>query len=137
MAVQSPPSENDVTVLEWVVPRFTGRWHQSIVVTAHHVWVMPELTFANNEAMTAAAAGGLQELYTYLKGAGWTAKPPRLKLDDVRGVNWNETTGWMRILGQGDKVIGAMISDRETGNALEPKLKQAIAVRVLGSKKKT
>jgi len=135
MSNEMTVSDNDVTVLEWVIPRPTGRWHQAIVVTSRHVWITPELTFADNERMTAAAAGGLSEFHEYLKAVGWTAKPDRCALGDVRGINWNETTGWMRIAGQDDHVIGAMIPNREAGNKLKIELKRAIGVRVMHKNK--
>ena len=122
------PTDDDVTVLGWTVPRPTGRWHQAIVVTSRHVWITPELTFAASEALEAGAAAGIEAFHDFVRTAGWVQRPPRVDLADVRGVDWNETTGWMRI-GAGE-VIGAMIPDRATGTALLPQLKQAIASRV-------
>ncbi len=122
------PHDDPVTVLGWTVPRPTGRWHQAIVVTSRHVWITPELPFAANETLEASAAAGLEAFHDFVRGAGWVQRPPRVDLGDVRGVDWNETTGWMRI-GAGE-VIGAMIPDRATGTRLLPLLKQAIATRI-------
>lgn len=122
------PNDDQVAVLGWAVPRPTGRWHQAIVVTSRHVWVTPELTFAANEALEAAAAAGLTSFHDFIRSAGWVERPARVDLGHVRGVDWNETTGWMRV--GASEVIGAMIPDRSTGKRLHPLLKQAIATRV-------
>lgn len=117
-------------VLGWVIPRPTGRWHQAIVVTDRHVWITPELTFAENEKMTADAAAGRDAFHDFVRTSGWIERPPRCNLTDVRGLNWNPTTGWIRIAAAGDDVLGAMIPNRETGDELEPKLKKAIALQL-------
>lgn len=121
-------------VLGWVVPRPTGRWHQAIVVTATDLWVTPEISYADNEAMEAAAAAGTDAFHMFLKGAGWIKRPDRVALSDLRGINWNETTGWMRVGGADDVVVGAMIPDRKAGDRVKVALKQAIASRI-GTKK--
>jgi len=125
----TPPNDDQVSVLGWVVPRPTGRWHQSIVVTSRHVWVTPELTFEANESLEAAAAAGIESFHDFVRAAGWVQRPPRVDLAAVRAVDWNETTGWMRV--GADEIIGAMIPDRAAGTALHPLLKQAIASRVI------
>lgn len=130
MANGNAVPEDTVTVLDWTVPRPTGRWHQAIIVTSRHVWVTPELTFADNEKMLAAAAAGMSEFHDFIRGSGWTKRPPRCALGDVRGINWNETTGWMRIAHGDDESIGAMIPSRDAGNALKPLLKRAIGARI-------
>lgn len=121
-------------VLGWVVPRPTGRWHQAFVVTSRHVWLTPEISFADNEAMEAAAAAGADAFHDFLRGSGWINRPERASLDGVRGLNWNETTGWLRVGGADDAVIGAMIPDRKAGDRVNAALKKAIAAQV-GSKK--
>ena len=115
-----------VTVLGWTLPRPTGRWHQSIVVTARHVWLTPELTFGDNEALTHAAAAGIDAFHDYVKGAGWKTRPPRLVTTAVSGVDWNATTGLIRIANRDGDVIGAMVPDRARGGELEQELRVAI-----------
>lgn len=123
-----------VAILGWVVPRPTGRWHQAIAVTSQHVWITPEISFADNEAMEAAASEGSDAFHTFLKSSGWINRPERVSLSDIRGLNWNETTGWLRIGGADDHVIGAMIPDRKAGDRIKAGLKQAVAARVTSSK---
>jgi len=130
MSDTTPTANSEVTVLGWVIPRPTGRWHQSIIVTARHVVITPELTFANNELLVSAAEQGHEPFYAFLRSAGWKSQPQRCELAEVRGVDWNDMTGWMRIAGGGDTVIGAMIPNRDVGTALKPRLKHAIASRV-------
>ena len=120
---------DQVSVLGWTVPRPTGRWHQAIVVTSRHVWITPELAFATNEQLEASAAIGIEAFHNYVRSAGWVQRPPRVNLADVRALDWNETTGWMRIAA--GEIIGAMIPDRAAGNRLHPLLKRAIAGRVV------
>lgn len=122
--------DREVLVLGWVIPRPTGRWHQSIIVTSRHVLITPELSFANNETLVEAAAQGTEAFYTFLRTTGWKTPPLRCAVTEVRGVSWNDMTGWMRIAGAGDTMIGAMIPDRAAGTAMKPQLKNAIAGRI-------
>lgn len=124
-----------VAVLGWVIPRPTGRWHQAVVVTSQHVWITPEISFGDNEDMEAAAAAGIDTFHNYLRSSGWIKRPERVNLSDVRGLNWNETTGWLRIGGADDEVIGAMIPDRKAGDRIKAGVKRAIAKHVTSSKK--
>lgn len=133
MAASIDASFGDTTpaaVLGWTIPRPTGRWHQAFVVTLLHVWVTPEISFADNEAMEAAAAAGSDAFHDFLRQSGWISRPERVSLSDLRGLNWNETTGWLRIGGAGDDVIGAMIPDRKAGGRITTALKQAISDRI-------
>ena len=97
-------------------------------MTSRHVWVTPELSFSANEALESAAAGGLGAFHDFVRGAGWVQRPPRVEIGAVRGVDWNETTGWLRI--GANEVIGAHVPDRAAGTRLYPALKQAIAARI-------
>lgn len=126
----TPPTHDEVTVLGWAIPRPTGRWHQSIIVTAHHVWITPEISFVNNDKLVIAAASGLDTFHDFIRSAGWKTPPLRCALSEVRGVMWNDMTGWMRIAGADDNVIGAMIPNRAVGTKLKPLLKHAISSRV-------
>lgn len=121
-------SDRDVTVLGWTVPRPTGRWHQSIVVTSRHVWITPEISFTANESLCAAAAAGIEDFHEWIRTSGWKKRPQRCAVGDVSGLVWNEVTGWMRIAA-GDDMIGAQIPDRGVGTQLEPQVKTAISSR--------
>lgn len=129
-STHTSPQLDDVTVLNWTVPRPTGRWHQAIVVTSRHVWITPEQTFGDHEAMTAAAAAGLDEFHDFVRGAGWVTRPPRCSLSEVRGLDWNEIGGMIRIGVEGGEVLTASIPDRSHGARLVPLVKRAIALRV-------
>ena len=114
------------TVLGWIVPRPTGRWHQAIVVTSADVWITSEMPFAENQTMEAAAEAGTKAFTKFVRDAGWLDGQTCSVLD-VKGLNWDNITGWMRILADGDLVIGAMIPNRADGDKIEPKVKKAIA----------
>jgi len=113
------------TVLGWVIPRPTGRWHQAFVVTHDEIWITPEISFAENKLMEEAAAESIAAFTTFVDNAGWL-NAQHCHVIDVKGLKWDNITGWMRILGANKKVIGAMIPNRGNGDKLEPKLKEAI-----------
>lgn len=130
MSSSEKPAEETLapaTVLGWVVPGPTGRWHQAIVVTHNEVWITPEITFAENQAMEEAASESIVAFRTFVSDAGWL-NAQRCAVTDVKGLNWDNITGWMRILAANDKVIGAMIPNRGNGDELEPKIKEAISL---------
>ena len=124
---ETPPEETlaPATVLGWVIPRPTGRWHQAIVVTHNEVWITPEITFADNERMEAAANESIVAFMNFVRDAGWL-DAQRCGVTEVKGLRWDNVTGWMRILYANEQVIGAMIPNRKNGDRLEPKVKEAI-----------
>jgi len=117
---------NPLTVLGWAVPRPTGRWHQSFVVTDKHVWITPELSFENNEKMEAAAAAGIEAFHTFMQGGRWADRPQQLELEEVNGLHWNPTVGLMRLRSKDNRIISATIADRAEGEVIQGALKQAI-----------
>jgi hypothetical protein len=117
---------SEVTILGWTVPRPTGRWHQSIIVTDRDVLITPELPFGENEQLLAAAEKGMVELYAFIKGAGWIELPQRSPLADVDALKWNAPTGMMQIRSTDGSVMSAMIPNRGVGEDLVPQLQLAL-----------
>ena len=130
MSEDSITETSPCVVLDWVIPRPTGRWHQAVVVTDVHVWVTPELSFAENEQMEAAAAAGRTAFHEFVRGSGWIERPPRAAINEIRGIAWQESNGMLRIAHADDEIISAMIPDRSRGGKLAEGLKAALRARV-------
>jgi len=123
MSANSP-----ITVLEWVIPRPNGRWHRAFIVTSEHVWLTPEMDFADSQLLNAAAPNGTEAFKDFLRGTGWINRPERVDIGDVTGIKWDKPSGWMR-LAAGETIIGGQIPNRDHGDKLLDQIKTAIATQ--------